>query len=218
MVFKRYTILKIAGICGLLSTIILFLCIVLSVQLSPWFSWTENYLSEMAGSLGDRPIWAARGLSSIAWNFGIILAGLIGILFTIAIKKSQIFKTSWGSLTTLVLFVDMSALCGIGLFPITIGGMHTLNAVLFFALIPMLLFVIGYELNSLFGKRWFWITNIFCCISVSSIFIFIFTGAKAIAEMVALCALFAFFIILSIKFLSLKLEINDVENNISIPQ
>ena len=215
---KRLSTIKLAGMLGLLSAIIFFICIGLSIHFSPWFSWTENWLSEMAGSLGETPIWAARGISSITFNVGLIIAGIIGILFAVMIRKSRMFNTCSGYLTTFILFIDMSALCGIGVFPITVGGMHLLNAMVLFALIPMLLFITGYALWSVFGKKWWWLTNILCCISVCSVFIFMFTGAKAVAEMIAFCCLFAFLIALSIKFLSLSFDSKEIFNRKPVSQ
>ena len=203
MSLKRSNMLKTAGLCGLLATFIFFLCIIFSVNLSPWFSWTENWLSEIAGSFGDRPIWAARGVPSITWNLGIMLTGAIGLLFTIAVQKSRIFKTNWGNLTIFILFIDMSALCGIGIFPITVGDIHILTSMVVFVLIPIILFFIGYELRDLFGEKWWWLANIFCFISICSVFIFLFNGSKAVAEMIALSSLFIFVLILSFKLLKI---------------
>jgi len=192
---------KIAGFFGLSATIVLFLCIISSVNLSPWFSWTENWLSELAGSFGDRPIWAARGLSSIIWNLGIMLTGAIGIIFTIALQKSKLLKSNLGNFSIFILFIDMSALFGIGLFPVTLGDIHILISMVFFVLIPTVLLFIGYELRLLFGEKWWWLANIFCFISICSVFIFLFNGAKAVSEMVALSCLFLFLIFLSFNLL-----------------
>ena len=124
--------LKICGLCALISTIIFFICISLSVSLSPWFSWTDHFLSELAGSFEETSIWAARGFSSIIFNSGLILAGAVGILFAVLINKVRLFQTSIGKIGIFVLFIDMSALCGVGIFQITFYKMHYYCSVIYF--------------------------------------------------------------------------------------
>ena len=88
--------LRLAGLCGLLSFFILMICIGLSIQYTSWFSWTENWLSELAGSFGETPIWSARGLPAIVFNGGLILSGIIGLLFSMLMRKSQLYL--WDSI------------------------------------------------------------------------------------------------------------------------
>ncbi|MCX6664752.1 MAG: DUF998 domain-containing protein [Euryarchaeota archaeon] len=204
---RQQRVLKIAGICGLLSPIILFFCIALSIHSSDWFSWTENWLSELGGSFGEIPLWSARGTTSVLFNCGLIIAGFGGILFSLAVRKSRLFSTTIGNLGTLVLSGNMFALFGTGLFPVTFGNIHVWSSLSFFCSIPVLLFLMSFEMRRLFGKKWWWTINILCIFSLCSSCAFLFMPHlygynKAIAEMVMLCSVFFFCIALSIKVLA----------------
>ena len=95
-----------AGICGILAPIIAFGCIGIAILLSPWFSWTESWLSDLGGSPKDRPIWAAHGIASILFNSGLVIAGILGICFAIGMRKSGLLNTPLGSAGILILFIN----------------------------------------------------------------------------------------------------------------
>ena len=220
MNLKQSRLLKVAGICGILSAIVFFICIAASVYHASWFSWTENWLSELGGSFGENPIWAARGMASVVFNSGLIIAGTIGILFSIAIRKSRIFTTGSGRIGTSLLFVNMSALCGVGIFPVTLGKIHVWSSLAFFGLIPLFLFVVGFEMRNLFGKKWWWMINLLSGISLCSVSIFLFMPhlsnySKAIAEMVMLCSIFVFCTALSIKLLKVSFGYKEINAGVT---
>lgn len=193
---------------GLTCVFVFFLLIPLSVQLSPSFSWAENYLSQLAGNFGDSSIWNARGISSIVFNFGIFLTGICGVLFSVMLKKNRVFSSRIGSIGAVLLFIDMSALSAAGLFPLTLGKPHVWASYALFCFMPFVIITIGYELGRMFGKRWFWISGLLCMISLLSICISMFIPAfglsRAIAEMIILSDLFIVLIIYCVN--SLKNE------------
>lgn len=198
--------LKICGLCGIISTAVFFITVGLAIWLSPWFSWTDHFLSDMAGSLGDTPIWAGLGIASIIFNGGLILAGLIGIMFVVLIKKTRLFQSSIGSFGIYFLFIDMSALCGAGIFPVTLGNLHYFCSIILFCLIPICLFIIAHEIGKLYGKKWWIIVNIISIISLVPVCILIFIPSllgftKAIGEMVMLFSLYLTIIILGFKLI-----------------
>ncbi len=203
---KYWTSLKICGLFGIISTIIFFIFIGLAIWLSPWFSWTDHFISDIAGSLGDTQIWAGRGIASIFLNSGLILAGLIGIIFTFMIKKTRLFHSSLGRIGIFVLFVDMSALCGVGVFPITLGTIHYVFSIVLFCLIPICLYIIAHEIGELYGKKLWFIFKLILVISLIPACILIFLPnlmglTKAIGEMVMLFSFYLTIIILGIKLL-----------------
>jgi len=209
MNLRQQRILRIAGICGILSPIILFLSIALSIHSSSWFSWTGNWLSELGGSFGESPIWAARGITSVFFNCGLVIAGVGGVLFSLAIRKSRLCSTRIGNLGTWLLSGNMVALFGIGLFPVTLGKLHVWSSISFFCSIPMVLFLLSFEMRRIFGKKWWWIINILCVFSLLSVCAFLFMPhfygySKAIAEMVMLCSVFFFCIAFSINVLAMS--------------
>ncbi len=209
MNLRQQRSLRIAGMCGILAPIILFLSIALSIHSSSWFSWTGNWLSELGGSFGESPIWAARGITSIFFNCGLIVAGIGGVLFSFAIRKSRLFSTRAGNIGTMVLSGNMVALFGIGLFPVTLGKIHVWSSLSFFCSIPFVLFLMGFEIKRIFGKKWWWAINIFCVFSLLSVGAFLFMPhfygySKAIAEMVMLCSVFFFCIAFSFNMLAMS--------------
>ena len=70
---------KIVGLCGILSPIIGFIFISIAIQSAPWFSWTENWISDLGGFEGDRPIYSAKGTESILLNISKNPATLIDV-------------------------------------------------------------------------------------------------------------------------------------------
>jgi hypothetical membrane protein len=207
MKLRYWTSLKICGLCGIISTIIFFIFIGLAIWLSPWFSWTDHFISDIAGSLGDTPIWAGRGMASILLNSGLILAGLIGIIFAVMIKKTRLFQSNLGRIGIFVLFLDMSALCGVGVFPITLGTIHYGFSILLFCLIPICLYIIAHEIGELYGKKLWFIFNLILVISLLPALILIFLPTlvgltKAIGEMVMLFSFYLTIIILGIKLIN----------------
>jgi hypothetical membrane protein len=111
------------------------------------------------------------------------------------------FESRWGRLATIVLFFDMSALCGVGIFPLTLGNLHVWNSWVLFALIPVFLIFVGYELGRLFRREWRWLTFVLLLFSFFSFIIFKFVEGKAVSEMVSLCSVFVIFFALGFKFL-----------------
>lgn len=204
--------LKIAGLCGLLSFFILVICIVLSLQYSPWFSWTEHYLSELAGSSGEMPFWSARGLPSIIFNGGLIVSGLIGIIFSILMRKSQLFKKGLGRFIPSLIFINMLAMCSCGIFPITTGKIHTLCSFGFLGLIPLILLFIGFEVKKLYRRKWWWMTNLLCGIMLFSLSFFAFMPnlsgfSRGIAEILLIFSIFTVVVIISTKLLGVNLTL-----------
>jgi len=54
-----------ARLCGLLFFLLPVICTLAAIFLSPGFSLKENWLSDLAGLPGERPIWSARGFPSV---------------------------------------------------------------------------------------------------------------------------------------------------------
>ena len=134
--------IKFAGLCGILLPIIVFIFIGISIYLYSDFSWSENWLSELAGQPGEEPIWAARGTASIMFNVGIIIAGVFGLILVNALWKIPILDSKVGRIGKSLLLLDIISLIAIGVFPNTTDIYHTVSSALLFflvhfALIPM---------------------------------------------------------------------------------
>jgi len=129
---KRVIGLKIAGLCGVTSPIIMLTFILLAIFHSPWFSWAENALSDLG----------VRGIAAILFNFSLIIGGLLTLLFAIGLREILLGRTI-GHVGALFLIQAAANLCAIGVFPETAGALHIYVSVSFFTLLQISLFLIG---------------------------------------------------------------------------
>ena len=124
--------LKISGICGILTPIVAFSCILSSIAYAPDFSWADNALSD----LGVMP-----NPTAILFNLGLVISGILAIAF--AVGFFSLFKgKSVGRAGALLFLMDCLALTAIGVFPETSKPMHLYASVAFFALFPLSMFFI----------------------------------------------------------------------------
>ena len=130
---KGYPILglRIAGLCGVLSPIVGLSSISLAITNSPWFNWRINALSDL-------------GISNVAliFNSGLILAGLLSIIFVTGFMRI-IRKHPLELIGTSLFLLGNISLVAIGIFPISAGVIHSYVSVAFFALGPIAFFFIG---------------------------------------------------------------------------
>lgn len=124
--------MKISGICGILSPIVAFGCILLSIAYAPDFSWMNSALSD----LGIMPNPAA-----ILFNSGLVVGGILAIVFA-----SRLFSFLKGKVTGQVgiflFLLDCLALIAIGIFSENFKPMHIYASVAFFALFPLSMFLL----------------------------------------------------------------------------
>lgn len=132
--------LKISAICGILTPILAFSCILLSITFAPDFSWTDNALSD----LGVMP-----NPTAILFNSGLIISGILGTVFALGLF-SVLKGKSTGRAGTLLFLLDCLALAAIGAFSENTGRMHFYVSIAFFVLFPfsMLLMTAHFVLKS----------------------------------------------------------------------
>ncbi|MEM3012668.1 MAG: DUF998 domain-containing protein [Candidatus Hadarchaeales archaeon] len=131
------SLLRKLGLCGLVAPPLAFTFILLSIHLSPSFSWTENALSDLG-----------VGETAPLFNSGLMAAGLLLLLFSLA-SLSLTRRDPLGLLSSSLLALDSLALFGIGLFPESYGDLHFQVSVLFFILFPF----IALSFSLLFWRR-----------------------------------------------------------------
>ncbi|MEM2917471.1 MAG: DUF998 domain-containing protein [Candidatus Bathyarchaeia archaeon] len=135
---KAKNALRVSGFCGLLSPFLAFLFIFLAVSCFPNFDFGRNALSDLAG-------WNASLLSALFFNFGLIVSGVLSLVFAAGLRKI-LPKGFLGVLGFYVFVADAVALCLIGVFPETAGKIHFYVSVAFFTLFPLAMFLIGAQL------------------------------------------------------------------------
>ena len=134
---------KIAGACGITSQIVAFAAVFIAISYSPWFSWTEHNIS----------ILGIEGRTTALFNSGLILAGLLSLMFAIGLKQS-LLSSRLGRLGATSLMLGSVALAGIGIFPRTLDLPHDLSSVLFFVFITIALLLVGAAATAASQMRW----------------------------------------------------------------
>ncbi len=122
-----------AGICGIAAPFIAYIFIGIAVLINPWFRWADHALSDL-------------GASGIAYNnvfnFGIMVAGMAGLIFTLGIFRYAEGKA--GGVGTLLFLFAMVCLILVGIFPMGTDP-HYYVSVLFFVLSAIGLLMIGVD-------------------------------------------------------------------------
>ncbi len=204
MALKRLYSSRTAGICGILAPIIGLGCIGLAILYSPWFSWTTNWLSDLGGFPGAEPVWAAHGISSILFNAGLIVAGILGIFFAMGLRKSGLLNTILGNAGTMSLLLTTCALIGVGIFPETTGTPHRFFSVVFFFMISLSLLLIGIAFLKSSERTFGGFTLALFIFGLISIPLFLTPkplGSNAVAEMIPIVSISLFSIVFGAKLL-----------------
>jgi hypothetical membrane protein len=115
-----------------------FLCIMIAIIVSPWFTWTGNALSD----LGNLSRYPTSPLSSIVFNSGLIIAGIITIFAVLGLAMN-VRKHIGALVSTAILFVGTVALICIGLFPENFPPWHFIFSVVLFACIAIAMLLFG---------------------------------------------------------------------------
>ena len=197
--------LKIRLLCGILSPVTTIIFISLAIAGSPWFSWTENWLSDIGGEPGDSSIWSARGTPSLLFNLGLVIGGVLGMVFWTGLKESLPVSKTGGEMGMKLLLADMVLFTLVGIFPFSIGLLHMLVAFVFFLLLPFVFLFLGLALYQREESR-----NEGVVLSgffFASLIALVLLGAprpwggNAVVEMVPASCLAIFFIHFSVKYL-----------------
>ena len=177
--------IQLAGICGVLIPIVVFFSIGAALSESPWFSWTQHALSDLG----------VEGISAFFFNNGIILAGLLLLIFAYGLSKKLTRKTGAYSLV-----ISSLALVGVGLFPMTIFALHFALSVMFFVFLVLALFIIGLTIkNNKFEHALGLAAIIFAFIACCSTIFLKFIEGIAIPELIITFPAFLWIMVYGIK-------------------
>jgi len=209
--------LKFRLLCGILSPAVTIIFISLALAGSPWFSWTENWLSDIGGEPGDRPIWSARGTPSILFNLGLFLGGILGLVFWTGLKERFPAPREEGELGMKLLLADMALFALVGVLPFSTGVPHMAVALVFFLLVPVFLHLLGQSLRQSEETREEGrLLRIMAWVSGIS---FLFLGAprpwggNAVVEMVPAGCLSVFSVYFALRYLGEEERTNPVKTN-----
>jgi len=130
---RKARVRRIAGVCGIISQLVgLTALLVAAISNSPWFSWTEEHISA----------FGVEGSVEMLFNGGLILAGILGIIFAIGLGWC-LLSGRLGQLAMGSLILASLAVFAMGAFPRTWDFMHGASATVFFVCITLALLLIG---------------------------------------------------------------------------
>ena len=123
--------LKVFGIIGLLSLVVAYSSIALSISVSPWFSWVENALSDLGARCPSGPIF----------NLGLMSSSVLALVFAIGLKR--LHRGVLGAVSVMLYILSTISLFMVGLFPETAGIIHYYVSVAFFVFVALTLIAFG---------------------------------------------------------------------------
>jgi len=135
------TLIRLAGISGIIGSTLPLIMILASTVLEKSFSWNKNALSDI-------------GVSQTSWlfNSALIVGGLLNLLFAIGLRN-YLGKTRWLKIGVSLLIISSISLSLVGVFTENYGIIHGLVALGYLLLTPLGLIFIGQgEKSKQFGK------------------------------------------------------------------
>ena len=135
---------SIAGVCGITSQLVGLTTLLAVVYSSPWFSWTENHLS----------VLGTEGSTATLFNSGLILTGILSLIFAIGLGKSLLSGQRLGQWGMISLVLGSVAFSAMGIFPRTTGIPHNCVSLAFFVFVYLAIFLIGIMAITASQKIW----------------------------------------------------------------
>ncbi len=184
--------LKVFGIIGVLSLVVAYSSITLSVSMSPWFSWVENALSDLGAIQPSSPVF----------NSGLMLSSILALLFTIGLRK--LHRGALGMVGVAFYILNTISLFMVGLFPETAGIIHYYVSVAFFVFVALTLMTFGVY-NLTLSPRSIIMGTMLIILSVLAIVVWLFPWkGMAIPELISSLAISTWILITSIRMLSIR--------------
>ncbi|MEM2137826.1 MAG: DUF998 domain-containing protein [Candidatus Anstonellaceae archaeon] len=131
---ERQDLLRLAGICGIISPVVAFVFIILAVGNYPSFDWYSNDLSDIGG---------ASGMAALLFNASLVFSSALSLVFTYGLWDFMPdYKLSKVGVALFAL--SLVTLAGSGVFNKNFEPLHTQIALSFFFLFPLaMLFICG---------------------------------------------------------------------------
>ncbi len=134
---------RVSGVCGIASPLVGLTVILVVISSSPWFRWTENDIS----------VLGVEGSTTLLFNWGLILTGLLSLIFAIGLRKN-LLSSRLGQLGVVSLLLGSLSLSATGIFPRTINLPHDAASIAFFVLITLGLALVGAAAIAASKMRW----------------------------------------------------------------
>ena len=129
---KNLTILRLGGICGILSSFLIIVIVLYATWQSPWFNWQKNAISDLG-----------VGEVSTLFNSTVVVGGFLNLIFSFGVQEytNKNLKTNLG---VSLLMVSSLCLTLVGIFTIESSLIHAVVALGFFLLAPIGQLLIGF--------------------------------------------------------------------------
>jgi hypothetical membrane protein len=135
-------LLLISGLSGIIGIVLPMAMIMTAVQISHWFSWQTNVLSDL-------------GVHDVApiFNSALILGGILTFIFILGLRLLLI-KKAINTIAVIIMLIGAVCLVLIGIFTLDEPLIHTIVAYGYFTLMPIGLILVGIGTQKT-GLRWF---------------------------------------------------------------
>jgi hypothetical membrane protein len=211
---KDIDLQRMYGLFGMMAPLVGLGVILISSLMLPWFSWQDNYISDIGGHPESSSLWTTHGAPSVIFNFGLVAAGVLGILFGFGFRKSALARGRTGGLGAVFLIMGAVALVGIGLFTETTVSLHTFFFITFLILVGLAFMFISLGLF-LSGERRLGLLCLFLLIfglcALPLFFIPKPVGSNAIAEIIPIFSVSIFCVVFG--YLLFSGESDDLQRN-----
>ena len=123
---------RVSGACGIVSQVVGLAVILVVISSSSWFCWTENDIS----------ILGVEGSTTMLFNWGLIFAGLLSLLFVIGLRKNLVSGRT-GRLGINSFLLGSAAISATGMLPRSIDVPHDIVSMGAFACGALALLMVG---------------------------------------------------------------------------
>ena len=141
---------RIAGVCGIASQLAGLATVLVTVSVSPWYSWTENYVS----------VLGTEGSVTVLFNSGLILTGVLGLIFAAGLWRNlpSGLLNRPGKAGVACLVLGSASLSAMGIFPRSIEYPHNIASITFLFFIVLGFLLIGLTGITGSSKKWGWLS------------------------------------------------------------
>ena len=168
---------------GVAGPLVAYVFIGVSIASAPWFSWWNNALSDLG--------YALRSESAPYFNFGLLLTGLLIVVYTVTVFWK------YAKYTSLFLFATAFALQLVAVFDEVYGQLHGTVSVIFFVFLIMSCLVYAVEKRSILAALSF-------IIGLSSWILYwgkIYQAGVAVPEIISATAAMSWVILSAVKII-----------------
>jgi len=135
---------------GFLGPLVAIVCILIAIFISPWFSWSDNALSDLGNY--NNGIAAA-----VVFNVGLIVTAVLMLYFTVTLLRAL---KDWPTrIGLIILVVSLGFLASIGVLSENFGSLHFYVSAGFFLPFPFAMWIIA--ISWLRYRKLWW----FCLVS-----------------------------------------------------